>query len=106
MDEFEKVAEVSEIPDGKVKIVKVGGMEAFVANIGGSFYSLPNKCTHAGGPLGRGKLTGKVMQCPWHGSRFDVTTGAVVGGPAQRQEPPLTVKIEGSAIWVKGSVKS
>jgi len=101
MEEFEKVGEVSEIPEGKMKIVKVGGVEAFVANVGGSFYALPNKCTHVGGPLGRGELSGKIVQCPWHGSRFDVTTGAVVNGPAQRPELPLAVKIDGSSIWVK-----
>jgi nitrite reductase/ring-hydroxylating ferredoxin subunit len=72
-----------------------------VANIDNSFYALPNKCTHQGGPIGRGKLTGSVLQCPWHGSRFEVKTGAVVGGPAQRPEIPLEVKLENSTIWIK-----
>jgi 3-phenylpropionate/trans-cinnamate dioxygenase ferredoxin component len=101
LNEFEKVAEVSEVPQGTTKIVKVGNAELFVANVGGSFYALPNKCTHLGGPLGRGKLTGNVIQCPWHGSKFDVKTGAVIGGPAQKPEPTFEVKIEGSSIWVK-----
>lgn len=101
MEEFEKVAEVSDIPAGTTKVIKVGGAELFVANVDGSFYSLPNKCTHVGGPLGRGRLTSNVIQCPWHGSKFDVKTGAVVGGPAQRPEPTFEVKVENSAIWVK-----
>ncbi len=101
MEEYEKVAEVSEIPSGTTKIVRVGALELFVANIEGSFYALPNKCTHAGGPLGRGRLAGNVIQCPWHGSKFDVRTGAVVGGPAQRPEPMLEVKVENSSILVK-----
>jgi nitrite reductase/ring-hydroxylating ferredoxin subunit len=101
MEDFEKVAEVSEVPAGTTKIVKVGMLEVFVANIDGSFYALPNKCTHAGGPLGRGRLTGNVIQCPFHGSKFDVKTGAVVGGPAQRPEPPLEVRVENASIWIK-----
>jgi 3-phenylpropionate/trans-cinnamate dioxygenase ferredoxin subunit len=53
IDDFEKVAEVSEVPQGTTKIVIVGEVELFVANVEGSFYALPNKCTHMGGPLGR-----------------------------------------------------
>src|SRR5579864_1448705 len=100
-DDFQKVAEVAEVPVGSTKIVKVGEVELFVANVEGSFYALSNKCTHLGGPLGRGKLTGSIIQCPWHGSKFDVTTGAVVGGPAQSPEPTYEVRVEGSSIFVK-----
>jgi nitrite reductase/ring-hydroxylating ferredoxin subunit len=53
IDDFEKIAEVSEVPQGTTKIVIVGEVELFVANVEGSFYALPNKCTHMGGPLGR-----------------------------------------------------
>ena len=56
---------------------------------------------HVGGPLGRGTLTNNIVQCPWHGSKFDVKTGAVVGGPAQKPEPSYEVKVDGSGIWVK-----
>jgi len=101
MNSYEKVAEVSEVPQGTTKIVKVGGVELFVANVEGSFYAMANKCTHLGGPLGRGKLAGNIIQCPWHGSKFDVKTGAVVGGPAQKPESTFEIKVEGSSIWVK-----
>jgi nitrite reductase/ring-hydroxylating ferredoxin subunit len=101
MEDFERVADVSEIPPGATKIVRVGSVELFVANVDGSFHALPSKCTHAGGPLGRGRLTGNVIQCPWHGSRFDVKTGAVVGGPAQRPEPTFEVRVENSSVWIR-----
>lgn len=101
--EFVKFADASEIEPGKIKVAKVGTTEVWVCNIEGSFYAHPNKCTHAGGPVGRGRLTGNVIQCPWHGSRFDVRTGQVVGGPAQVQLPSLEVKVENSAVWVKTS---
>ena len=64
IDGFEKIGEVSEVPEGSTKIVKIGEVELFVANVGGSFCALPNKCTHVGGPLGRGKLSGNIIQCP------------------------------------------
>jgi len=99
--EFQKFADVSEIKPGKIKVSKLGGVEIWVANIEGQFYAHPNKCTHQAGPVGRGRLNGNVIQCPNHGSRFDVKTGAVVGGPANRPLPSLEVKVENSAVWVR-----
>jgi nitrite reductase/ring-hydroxylating ferredoxin subunit len=100
-DGFEKVAETSEVPPGTSKVLKALGAEIFIVNIEGMFHAFPNKCTHAGGPLGRGKLTGSVMQCPWHGSKFDMNTGAVVGPPAKIPMAPFDVKVEGTTIWVR-----
>lgn len=72
-----------------------------LANIDGAFYAHSGKCTHAGGPVGKGKLTGSTIQCPWHGSKFDVKTGAVAGPPARIPLPAFEVKVEGTGIWVK-----
>ncbi len=101
VDRFEMVADASEVPAGTIKVVKLGGAEVWVVNIDGMFFAHPNKCTHAGGPVGRGKLTGPVIQCPWHGSKFDVRTGAVVGPPARINLPSFEVKLEGTGIWVR-----
>ena len=101
MEGFEEVAKASEFPVGSVKVVKVSGLDVMVANLEGKLYAIANKCTHLGGPLGKGKLAGSVIQCPWHGSKFDVKTGAVVGGPAQKPEPTFQVKLENSAVWIK-----
>jgi 3-phenylpropionate/trans-cinnamate dioxygenase ferredoxin subunit len=100
---FQKVAGVSEIPPGTIKIAKFMGQEISIANVEGKFYAFPNKCTHAGGPVGRGKLTGFVVQCPLHGSKFDVRTGAVVSPPAQTPLKTFAVKVESESVWVKSS---
>jgi nitrite reductase/ring-hydroxylating ferredoxin subunit/iron-sulfur cluster repair protein YtfE (RIC family) len=97
---FEKVAATSEIPSGSMKQVGVGGIDVMLANVNGAFYALSNKCTHAGGPLAKGKLEGFVVQCPLHGSKFDVRTGAVVGPPAQIPERVFGVKVEGKDVLV------
>ncbi len=101
MEGFEEVAKASEVPVGSMKVVKVSGIDVVVANLEGEMYAVANKCTHVGGPLGRGKLTGSVIQCPWHGSKFDMKTGEVVAGPAQKPEPTFQVKVEDSAVWIK-----
>src|SRR5437879_12099638 len=96
---FEKVAATSEIPNGSMKQASVGGIDVMLANVNGTFYALSNKCTHAGGPLAMGKLDVFVVQCPLHGSKFDVSTGAVVGPPAQSPERVMGRKVEGRDDW-------
>ena len=51
-------------------------------NVDGGFYAINDVCGHRGGPLGEGELDGKTVICPWHGWRWDVTTGANVNNPA------------------------
>ena len=54
-----------------------------------------------GGPLVEGKLEGSIVQCPWHGSRFDVRSGEVVRPLAMRPEPVFEVKVENNDILIK-----
>ena len=100
-DGFVSVGKSSDFPPGLVKVVKVADVDVMAANIGGTIYAILNKCTHVGGPLGKGTLAGSVIQCPWHGSKFDVKTGAVVLGPATKPEPVVPVKVEGGTVWMK-----
>lgn len=51
-------------------------------NVDGTFFALDNTYTHRGGPLAEGEISGHEVTCPWHGARFDVRTGEVVGPPA------------------------
>jgi nitrite reductase/ring-hydroxylating ferredoxin subunit len=70
---FVKVATVSEIPDGEMKIVCDG--QVVVANVKGHFHAFGNICPHAEGPLGEGFLDGLTVECPWHNGQWDITTG-------------------------------
>jgi nitrite reductase/ring-hydroxylating ferredoxin subunit len=63
--------------------------------------SINNICTHEGGPLADGTLDGYEVECPWHGSKFDVRTGEVKNPPATEPEPTYEVKIEGPDILLK-----
>ena len=78
---FTKVAETSEIPVGKMKMVRIKDEEILIANVNGSFYAIANPCTHSGRALSEGSLEGNIVTCPIHGSRFDVTTGKNILGP-------------------------
>jgi len=72
----------SEVAVGQIKLVRVDGENVAVFNVGGAFFATQEACSHQGGPLSEGTLEGNCITCPIHGSRFDVTTGAVVRGPA------------------------
>ena len=101
VSEYVKVATSKEIPEGKMKNVLVGGQQVLLANVKGNFHAIGNTCTHVGGPLHEGILEDSVVQCPWHGSQFDVTTGHVKRGPAARPEPVYEVKVDGDNILVR-----
>jgi len=100
-EEFVRVASTSEIPPDKMKVVQYKGQPVCLANVKGKYYAIRNTCTHMGGPLAQGKLEDRVVECPWHGSRFDLITGEVRRGPAQIPEPVYEVKAEGTTILIR-----
>jgi len=96
--EFVRVASTTEIPKGEMRKVTMGGQQILIANVNGKFHAMGSICTHMGGPLAEGLLEDHEVECPWHGSRFDVTNGQVKHGPAVRPEPVFDVKIEDNDI--------
>ena len=101
MADFVRVASTAEVPEGGMKKVMIGGQQVLLANVKGKFYAIGNVCTHVGGPLDKGRLDSHEVECPLHGSRFDVTTGQVKRGPAARPEPVYEVKVEGSEVKLR-----
>jgi nitrite reductase/ring-hydroxylating ferredoxin subunit len=80
--DYVKVATKSEIPDNKMKKVNVGEKEALIVNVNGNYYAINNRCTHAGTDLSLGTLKGKIIECPKHHAKFDVTSGKVFSKPS------------------------
>jgi nitrite reductase/ring-hydroxylating ferredoxin subunit len=81
-------------------IGRPSGRRILIANVGGSFYAIDNTCTHLGCSLSDGRLDGSVVRCACHGSRFEVSTGAVVGGPAQKPVRSYPVQVVGDEVQV------
>jgi nitrite reductase/ring-hydroxylating ferredoxin subunit len=90
-NEFVEVAKVHEISDGKMKHIEVEGKEVLLANIDGKFYAMSDRCGHMNALLSMGNLKGNTVTCPFHGARFDVTTGKKLAEPIltppQNMEP-------------------
>ena len=99
MSTFVKVANVSDLPPGKVKQIAVGDKMIALCNVEGTFYALDNVCLHRGGPLGEGYLDGEKLECPWHAWQFNVKTGALTVN-VREKVPTYEVKIEGSDVLV------
>ncbi len=69
--------------------------------VGEAFYALSDTCTHRGGPLSDGTVEGAEVTCPWHGARFDVKTGAVLGPPAGREVRSYPVRVTGADVEIE-----
>jgi nitrite reductase (NADH) small subunit len=69
------VAQVEDLPPGSARVVQAGEQEVALFHGDDGFYATQAECLHMGGPVGRGKLNGCVVACPWHGWQYDVRTG-------------------------------
>jgi nitrite reductase/ring-hydroxylating ferredoxin subunit len=70
-------------PEGKSVRVDANGHAVAVFNVRGSLFALGAECSHQSGPLDEGDLSEHRIECPWHGSVFDIETGKVLRGPAE-----------------------
>jgi nitrite reductase/ring-hydroxylating ferredoxin subunit len=97
---FTKAATLAEVPGGKAKQVTLGGKTIGLFNVGGTVYAIDDTCPHRGAPLWEGDVEGTEVTCPWHGARFDVTSGAHLCLPANRDIGNYKVQIVGDEIQV------
>lgn len=75
---FVSVCRSEELPEGEVRALKARGKEVAVGRlVGGQLFAVGGRCSHMFARLGNGKVEGTLLECPWHGTRFDVTDGCV-----------------------------
>jgi nitrite reductase/ring-hydroxylating ferredoxin subunit len=101
MGEFMTVANAAEIDENELAVFQVGGERIAIANVGGAFHAFNNTCTHLQCSLAEGELEGTVVTCPCHGSQFDVTSGEVLRGPAQKPVQSYAARVENQALQVE-----
>ena len=98
MSELIKVAQADQLPVGARKLCNIEDRRIAIFNLGGTLYAIDNHCTHRDGPVGAGELKEGMITCPWHGWRFNVTTGHCLEGGANLRCYP--VHVEGSDVLV------
>jgi nitrite reductase/ring-hydroxylating ferredoxin subunit/uncharacterized membrane protein len=103
--EFQVVLDESQLEGTAIREVDVGGEAVLVTrSTSGELCAIANTCSHFGGPLAEGERDGDIVVCPWHGSRFDVCTGKVRGGPAVFPQPRFQCRARNGKIEVGRSV--
>ena len=102
-DGFESVARLDELPEGSLLGVTLSnGDPVCLANDAGTIYAVRNMCTHQDFPMSDGTLLpGCVIECAWHGAKFDLVSGSVRGQPAVDPLPVYPVRVESGMILVR-----
>lgn len=99
MSNWIRIASVEQCPPGNACEFVVADRIVALFNVDGEFHALDGVCPHQGGPLGKGKLVGCIVTCPWHGWQFDVQTGQHQTS-ASLLHPRFPVRVEGESVLV------
>ena len=96
------VTDLDALPEATPTKAKAGINDLVLVRIGGSVHALHAVCAHAGGPLAQGTVVDGCLECPWHASRFRLTDGHVVRGPAVYDQPAYEIRAaEGGGYEVR-----
>jgi 3-phenylpropionate/trans-cinnamate dioxygenase ferredoxin subunit len=99
-----EIGRTSDIPEGEVRKFVVNRIEVAVANLGdGTFLAVDDCCSHAEASLSEGDIDveDETIECPRHGSVFDLRTGRPRSLPATLPVLAFPVKVEGDAILIE-----
>jgi len=102
---WHRVADLDELPSGRVKTVTAGVHSMALTNIDGEYTAMDNRCPHQGGPLGEGSIEfgagGQCwLRCPWHGWDFDPKTGRPPGGHEDSGQRLYPIEVRDDGIYV------
>ncbi len=100
MSHWVHVAATADLPPGDKVAVTVAGEEIALFNLDGTFYAIGDTCTHAQASLADGDFYDNIVECPLHGSAFDVTSGKALGLPAMGNSGCYAVKVEDGGLFV------
>jgi nitrite reductase/ring-hydroxylating ferredoxin subunit/uncharacterized membrane protein len=99
--EWTDACEIGDVEEDRPHLVHVDGAPVLVVRERGTLVAMSDRCTHRGGPLHEGTVQDGCVQCPWHSSRFDLTDGSVLEGPATRPQPVLETRVVQGRVQVR-----
>lgn len=94
------VAELADLPPGRMRYTEVDGLPIALANVDGAVYAFSDTCRHEGGPLSAGVLIGDTVTCPWHGWTYSVRSGKAIVPPVGIRIPTYPTLVEDGRIFV------
>lgn len=105
MSDYVDVASESDIPEGEILGVRVGGDPVVLGKLGGKIHAIGGMCTHEEALLEDGELDGAMVRCPLHDSGFNIHTGKAVRPPATGTVPIYDVKVQSGRVFVSTEPK-
>ena len=94
------VAASDELKVDQMKLLRFGDLRIVLGRTENGYVAFDDRCTHKGGPLSDGVLACGTVQCPWHGSQFDVNSGDVRHGPAKEGIRTYEVSEKHGRVWI------
>lgn len=92
------VAAIDELKINQMKLIHIKDKRIVVCKTENGYAAFDDRCTHRGGSLAGGSMICGTVQCPWHGSQFDVHTGIIKAGPAKEKIDTYSVREEGGKV--------
>lgn len=103
---FTRVLDESDLDRGEVRRVDLDGVPVLLSRVAdGRICAIGATCSHMGGPLDEGTREGDTIVCPWHGSRFDLASGAVIESPAVFAQPTYETRVTAGKVSVRASTR-
>jgi len=96
--EYLEIARADELEVDQMKLVHIDDVRVVVGRTEDGWVAFEDYCSHRGGSLADGVMICGTVQCPWHGSQFDVRTGAVKAGPAEKSISVYDVEEVGGSV--------
>jgi 3-phenylpropionate/trans-cinnamate dioxygenase ferredoxin subunit len=100
LEDFVKVARTDELSPGQMKLIEIGDDRILLVNLEGEYHAMDEICSHAFAALSEGDLTGEEVECPLHGSAFNVKTGEALSPPADEALTVYSVRVEDNDILI------
>ncbi len=101
MSEWIRIAALQELPSGRGVRVEALGHRVAVFRINADVYAIGDRCSHAEASLAEGELFDQEVECPRHGSEFDITTGKPQSLPATKPVPVYDTKVEAGEVFLR-----
>lgn len=100
MSDTVRIAALDELPDGRGVRVDIGEHRIAVFRIGEAVYAIGDRCSHAEASLSEGEVFDTDVECPRHGSEFDLATGMPDSLPATRPVPVYDVGVVDGDVYL------
>jgi uncharacterized membrane protein/nitrite reductase/ring-hydroxylating ferredoxin subunit len=95
-----EVARVDELQLNQMKLIRIGDKRIVLGRTEKGYVAFDDHCTHRGGSLAGGSMICGTVQCPWHGSQFDVQTGQTKAGPAKESIKTYPVSESNGKVYL------